>query len=69
MRDRETTTTTSSNDTTLTTGNNCSGTWQLNSNIDFANIVNVQKFLNRYGFNTGDEDGFLVNKLLMQLEN
>ena len=30
-----------------------------NSNIDFANIVNVQKFLNRYGFNAGDEDGFL----------
>ena len=57
----ETTTTTNSNDTTSTTTSTtvpeCIA--DTNSNIDFANIVNVQKFLNRYGFNAGDEDGFL----------
>ena len=57
----ETTTTTNSNDTTSTTTSTTVPECieDINSNIDFANIVNVQKFLNRYGFNAGDEDGFL----------
>ena len=57
----ETTTTTNSNDTTSTTISTTVPECieDINSDIDFANIVNVQKFLNRYGFNAGDEDGFL----------
>ena len=57
----ETTTTTNSNDTTSTTTSTTVPECieDINSDIDFANIVNVQKFLNRYGFNAGDEDGFL----------
>ena len=29
-----------------------------NQNINFENIENVQNFLNRYGFDAGDEDGY-----------
>ena len=33
-----------------------------NTSIDFNNLKNVQNFLNRYGFNAGDEDGYLGNQ-------
>ncbi len=43
--------------TTVTTTINCVP--DDNSNINFQNIRNIQRFLNRYGFNAGDEDGYL----------
>ena len=30
-----------------------------NKNIDFTKVRNIQIFLNKYGFNAGDEDGYL----------
>ena len=41
--------------TTSTTSPQCQG--DNNQNIDFSKLKNVQNFLNRYGFNAGDEDG------------
>ena len=43
--------------TTIATANNCIP--DKNSNINFNDVKNVQKFLNDYGFNAGDEDGYL----------
>ena len=43
--------------TTIATVNNCIP--DNNSNINFNDVKNVQKFLNDYGFNAGDEDGYL----------
>lgn len=39
-----------------------------NSNIDFDNIKNIQNFLNRYGYNAGDEDGYLGNQTLLAIK-
>ena len=52
-------TTTTILDTTTTVTNTDSCIPDNNSNINFQNIRNVQKFLNKYGFNAGDEDGYL----------
>ena len=52
-----TTTTILDTTTTVTTTNSCIP--DNNSNINFQNIRNVQRFLNKYGFNAGDEDGYL----------
>ena len=52
----DTTTTTVVPDTTTTTVGCIPDT---NININFENTLNVQKFLNKYGFNAGDEDGYL----------
>ena len=30
-----------------------------NKNIDFTKVRNIQIFLNKYGFNAGEEDGYL----------
>jgi len=35
-----------------------------NSSIDFTNLKNVQNFLNRYGFNAGEEDGLNGNETI-----
>ena len=45
--------------TTSTTSPQCQG--DNNRNIDFSKLKNVQNFLNRYGFNAGEEDGYLGN--------
>ena len=52
-----TTTTILDTTTTVTVANSCIP--DNNSNINFQNIRNVQIFLNKYGFNAGDEDGYL----------
>ena len=52
-----TTTTILDTTTTVTTTNSCIP--DNNSNINFQNIRNVQRFLNKYGFNAGEEDGYL----------
>jgi peptidoglycan hydrolase-like protein with peptidoglycan-binding domain len=52
-----TTTTILDTTTTVTVANSCIP--DNNSNINFQNIRNVQRFLNKYGFNAGDEDGYL----------
>ena len=52
-----TTTTILDTTTTVTPSNSCIP--DNNSNINFQNIRNVQRFLNKYGFNAGDEDGYL----------
>ena len=35
-----------------------------NKNIDFTKVRNIQIFLNKYGFNAGDEDGYLGNQTI-----
>jgi len=40
----------------------CTG--ENNTSIDFTEIKNVQIFLNKYGFNAGDEDGYLGNQTI-----
>lgn len=35
-----------------------------NAGIDFTNLKNVQNFLNRYGFNAGEEDGLNGNQTI-----
>ena len=52
-----TSTTTTSSSSTTTTEFVCPP--DNNTEIDFDNIKNVQIFLNKYGFNAGDEDGYL----------
>ncbi|RPG61694.1 MAG: peptidoglycan-binding protein [Flavobacteriaceae bacterium TMED238] len=52
-----TTTTILDTTTTVTTTTGCIP--DNNSNINFQNLRNVQSFLNKYGFNAGDEDGYL----------
>ena len=52
-----TSTTTTSSSSTTTTEFVCPP--DNNTGIDFDNIKNVQIFLNKYGFNAGDEDGYL----------
>ena len=52
-----TTTTILDTTTTVTTTNSCIP--DNNSNINFQNIRNVQRFLNKYGFSAGEEDGYL----------
>lgn len=47
---------------TSTTSPQCQG--DNNQNIDFSRLKNVQNFLNRYGFNAGEEDGYLGNQTL-----
>ena len=64
----ETTTTSAvpSSTSTITTVYIC--TSEDNSNIDFKNIKNVQNFLNRYGYNAGDEDGYLGNQTVSAIK-
>ena len=66
----ETTTTSpvpsSTSTTTTTTVYIC--TSEDNSNIDFKNIKNIQNFLNRYGYNAGDEDGYLGNQTVSAIK-
>ena len=57
----ETTTTsvvvdTTTSTTTTTTSPTCAP--DSNTGVNFENNINVQKFLNQYGFNAGDEDGY-----------
>ena len=52
-----TTTTILDTTTTVTVATSCIP--DNNSNINFQNIRNVQRFLNKYGFNAGEEDGYL----------
>lgn len=40
----------------------CTG--ENNISIDFTEIKNIQIFLNKYGFNAGDEDGYLGNQTI-----
>ena len=39
-----------------------------NLNIDFDNVKNVQNFLNRYGYNAGEEDGYLGNQTVSAIK-
>ena len=39
-----------------------------NKNIDFTKVRNIQIFLNKYGFNAGDEDGYLGSETTMLSE-
>jgi peptidoglycan hydrolase-like protein with peptidoglycan-binding domain len=55
----ETTTTTS---TTSTVPDGCIP--EDNTKIDFSDLKNVQNFLNRYGFNAGEEDGLNGNQTI-----
>ena len=52
-----TTSTTPTSTSTTTTILSC--TEDDNTSVDFEDMKNVQNFLNRYGFNAGDEDGYL----------
>jgi len=40
-----------------------------NSSINFNNLKNVQNFLNRYGFNAGEEDGYLGNQTISAIKD
>lgn len=40
-----------------------------NFNIDFQNVKNVQIFLNKYGFDAGDEDGYLGQQTANAIRN
>ena len=40
-----------------------------NTTIDFNNLKNVQNFLNRYGFNAGEEDGYLGNQTISAIKD
>ena len=40
-----------------------------NKDLDFTNLKTVQIFLNRYGFNAGDEDGLLGSKTINAIKN
>jgi hypothetical protein len=56
------TSTTTLTTTTTTLPNGCIP--EDNSGIDFTNLKNVQNFLNRYGFNAGEEDGLNGNQTI-----
>jgi len=64
----EETTTTSSTTSSTSTTTVYVCTPEDNSNIDFDNIKNIQNFLNRYGYNAGDEDGYLGNQTLLAIK-
>lgn len=64
----ETTTTSAVPSSTSTTTTVYICTSEDNSNIDFKNIKNVQNFLNRYGYNAGDEDGYLGNQTVSAIK-
>ena len=40
-----------------------------NQNINFDRLKNVQNFLNRYGFEAGEEDGYLGNQTIKAIKS
>ena len=64
VQEEITTTSTSITSTTTTTIYVCIE--ENNLNIDFDNLKNVQNFLNRYGYNAGEEDGYLGAKTISE---
>ena len=66
VQEEITTTSTSITSTTTTTTYVCIE--ENNLNIDFDNLKNVQNFLNRYGYNAGEEDGYLGAKTISAIK-
>ena len=64
----ETTTTSTSSTITSTTTTVYVCIPEDNSNIDFDNVKSIQNFLNRYGYNAGDEDGYLGNQTVSAIK-
>jgi len=70
----ETTTTTTSTTTTSTTIEQTTNTTVLctpdnNQENNFSTTLKIQIFLNKYGFNAGDEDGYLGNQTIVAIKN
>ena len=40
-----------------------------NTGVNFENTINVQKFLNQYGFNAGDEDGYIGQQTINAIQD
>ena len=55
--------------TTTTTSTRAPCIKEDNKDLDFTNLKTVQIFLNRYGFNAGDEDGLLGSKTINAIKN
>ena len=53
--------------TTLPNVEECTG--DDNKGINFERIRNVQKFLNNYGFNAGEVDGYLGNQTIAAIKD
>ncbi len=58
---------TTTSTSTTTTVYECLG--DNNQNINFDRLKNVQNFLNRYGFNAGEEDGYLGNQTIQAVRS